>query len=387
MARMPARPERLAGIPGFGIDRVAAAAGSDPAVLRLENLDTDLAPPAGVVEATRAAVGVDEYNSYLPFTGRDDLKHEVSALLRRRSGVAYDPATQVVITCTDGDGLVDALFATTDPGDEVIVTDPVYAGMLNRVRLIGDVPRLVPLHARDGAWRLDIDALRAAVTPRTRALFMMNPSFPTGALLDRNEWDAVVDMCTSRDLWFIYWSLFEGVVFDGAPIVHPAALPGMAERTVIVGAISIEWRMIGWRVGWLAGPEWIAPDLALVHIYNGLTPGGIGMAGAVAALRAPAADLRASVAEWQRRRDAVMQQLEGLPATSPAGTWSLLMDTRALGVDPGDFSVRLIGQGVAATPMTGWGASVADRHIRFVFSNEPVERLQTLGERVRLALA
>lgn len=383
---MPVRPQRLAEIPGFGIDRIAAAAGDDLEVLRLENLDTDLPPPAGVVDATRAAVGVDEYNSYLPFTGRADLKQEVAAHVQRRSGIRYDAAAQVVITCSEGDGLNDALFATTDVGDEVIVTDPVYAGMLNRVRLVGASPQLVPMRVEANAWRLDLDALRSAVTSRTRAVFLMNPSFPTGARLNVAEWNAIAELCVEHDLWLLYWSLFEGVVFDSAPVVHPAALPGMAERTITIGAISAEWRMIGWRVGWLVGPELITPDLALVHIYNGLTPGGIGMAGAVAALRAPPEDLRACIAEWQRRRDVVMEQLDGLPAVNADGGWSLVMDARQLGIEPSDLAVRLIGRKVAATPMTGWGGAVADRHIRFVFSNEPVERLQTLGERLRGAL-
>ncbi len=384
---VPARPQRLAEIPGFGIDQVAAAAGSDPEILRLENLDTDLPPPPGVVEATRAAVGVDEYNSYLPFTGRDDLKAAVAGHVQRRSGVAYDPATQVVITCSDGDGMTDALLATVDAGDEVIVTDPTYAGMINRVRLVGAVPRTVPLGVRDGAWRLDVEALRAAVTPGTRAVFLMNPSFPTGARLNDHEWRAVAELCREHDLWLLYWSFFEGVVYDGAAIVQPAGLDGMAERTITIGTISAEWRMIGWRVGWLVGPPRVAPDLGLVHIYNGLTPGGIGMAGAVAALRAPPDDLRSCVREWQSRRDATLEQLDGLPAVRPDGGWSLVMDTHALGVDPGELSRRLLSHGVAATPMIGWGGPVADRHLRFVFSNEPVERLATLGERVRRALA
>jgi N-succinyldiaminopimelate aminotransferase len=383
---VPARPNRLSEIPGFGIDRVAAAAGSDPEVLRLENLDTDLPPPPGVIEATRAAVGLDEFNSYLPFTGRDDLKAAVAAHLEERGGVAYDPATQVIITCGDGDNLNDALLATTDNGDEVIVTDPVYAGMINRVRLVGARPRVVPMYVSDGAWRLDLEALRAAVGERTRAVFLMNPSFPSGARLNDEEWSAVTALCVEHDLWLVYWSLYEGVVFDGAPIISPTRFPEMAERTIVCGTVSGEWRMIGWRVGWLGGPTEIVPDLALCHIYNGITPGGIGMAGALAALRAPAEDLGACVDEWQRRRDAVLEQLEGLPVTRADGGWSLLMDARELGIEPGELSLRLIEEKVAATPMTGWGGPVADRHIRFVFSNEPVERLELLGDRVRRAL-
>src|SRR6476619_6170720 len=109
------RPTRLADIPGFGIDEVAEAAGDDPEVLRLENLDTDLPVPEGVIEATRRAVGVDEYNSYLPFDGRADLRTAVAAHFERRSGVAVGPA-QITITGGDGDGLNNALNATVDVG-------------------------------------------------------------------------------------------------------------------------------------------------------------------------------------------------------------------------------------------------------------------------------
>jgi len=381
----PRTAARLKDIPGFGIDKVAAAAGADPGVLRLENLDTDLAPPAAAVEATRAAVGRDDANSYLPFTGRDDLKAAVARLLERRSGVPHD-AAQVTITCGDGDNMLDALLAVADPGDEVILTDPVYAGMLNRVRLAAAVPRLVPMRATGGAWRLDLEALAAAAGPRTRAVFLMNPSFPAGARLSEAEWEAVAALCREHDLWLLYWSVMEGIVYDGAPILHPAALDGMAERTVTIGSVSHEWRMIGWRIGWLASPEAIAGDLARVHIYNGLTPGGIAQAGALVALEEPEEALRACVREWQLRRDRVLEQLAGYPVVRPDGGWSLLVDTAAMGIDPAAASDRLLEHRVAATAMHGWGGEVAARHLRIVFSNEPLDRLALLRDRFAAAL-
>jgi N-succinyldiaminopimelate aminotransferase len=200
--------ERLRDIPGFHIDRVAAAAGDDPDVLRLENLDTDLRPPREAVEATRAAVGEDDANSWLPFTGRDDLKEAVAAFVERRGGPRYDGRREIVITCGEGDAMLDALFCLTDPGDEVILTDPTYAGMLNRVRLAGAVPRLVPLGVVDGEWRLDLQALAAAVGERTRVVFMNNASFPSGWVARADERDAIASLCRKRDLWLLYWAGF-----------------------------------------------------------------------------------------------------------------------------------------------------------------------------------
>jgi aspartate/methionine/tyrosine aminotransferase len=379
--------ERLRDIPGFHIDRVAAAAGDDPGVLRLENLDTDLTPPREAVEATRAAVGEDDANSWLPFTGRDDLKEAVAAFVERRGGPRYDGRREIVITCGEGDAMLDALFCLTDPGDEVILTDPTYAGMLNRVRLAGAVPRLVPLGVVDGEWRLDLQALAAAVGERTRVVFMNNASFPSGWVARADEWDAIASLCRKRDLWLLYWAGFEGVLFDGRAVQHPAALPGMRDRTVTIGCPTLEQRMIAWRIGWIVAPGELVNDVSRVHIYNGLVPSAFNQIGTRVALTIADDGLEAANAEWQRRRDETMRQLEGLPAVRAAGGWSLLLDVAALGLDCTAVSDALLEQKVAATPMRGWGGEVADRHVRLVFSNEPVERLVKLGERLRAALA
>lgn len=378
---------RLEDIPGFNIDRVAAAAGDDPDVLRLENLDTDLAPPEEAVEATRAAIGRDEANSWLPFTGQDDLKEAVAAYIERRGGVRYDGRREIVITSGEGDAMLDALFCLTDPGDEVVLTDPTYAGMLNRVRLVGAAPRLVPLHVADGEWRLDLDALPAAVTERTRVVFVNNPSFPSGWVASDEEWEAIAAICRERDLWLLYWGGFEGILFDDRPIRQPAALPRMRDRTVTVGAPSFEQRMIAWRVGWVVAPGALVNDVSRVQIYNGLVPSGFAQVGTRVALGLPDDHLAAANAEYERRRDETLRQLDGLPVVRPAGGWSLLLDVAALGLDCVEVSDRLLGQKVAATPMRGWGGGVASPHVRFVFSNEPVERLHLLGERVHAALA
>lgn len=386
-AVMTVRPARLADVAGFSIDRVAAAAGDDADVLRLENLDTDSPPPREAVEATTAAVDDPSANSYLPFTGRRDLRRAVADRVRARSGVEYDPESEVVITSSDGDGLLDALLAVTDPRDEVIITDPTYAGIVNRVLLAGARPRAVPMRSVEGAWRLDLERLAASVGPATRAIMLQNPSFPSGYLLTDAEWREIARLCVEHDLWLIYWAFMEGIVFDSGAVIHPASYPGMRERTIIVGSVSMEQRMIGWRIGWIVAPAVATSDLSVVHIYNGIVAGGIGQAGALAALTVDDDGLAACVTEWQRRRDTVCEQLRGLPMLAAAGGWSQILDSRALGVEPGALSQALLRHRVAATPMTGWGGPIADRHIRLVFSREPVPRLELLGDRFASALA
>jgi aspartate/methionine/tyrosine aminotransferase len=352
----------------------------------MENLDTDLPPPSAAVAATLAAVGADEANSYLPFVGTDDLRAVVAERLTQRTGQPYEPH-QVVITAGGTEGMFDALLAATDPGDEVVLTDPTYAGMTNRVRLAGAVPRLVPLVLDGGGWKLDLDALRRAAGPRTRAVFIMNPSMPSGAVLTPEAWAAVARICRELDCWLLYNAAMERILYDGREVIHPASLPGMAARTLVIGSMSKEYRMIGWRVGWVAGPAEIMADVGRVHLYNVVTPPGLGQRGAAAALRAPLDDVPAAVAEWERRRDVVIAELDGLLLARAAGGWSMLLDVRAMGHDSFAASRLLLERGlVAATPMRDWGEQNGDRFVRLVFSNEPVARLRGLGERVRRSL-
>ncbi|HEX2714963.1 MAG TPA: pyridoxal phosphate-dependent aminotransferase [Candidatus Acidoferrales bacterium] len=379
--------KRLANIPGFSIDLVAAAAGNDPEVLRLENLDTDLPPPPAAIAATQAAIGRREANSYLPFSGSLELRTAVANRLYPQTGHPYSTA-EVLITCGATEGMLDALLATTDPGDEVILTDPTYAGMINRVRLVGAIPRFAALIVRGNEWRLDMDALRSVVGHRTRVMFIMNPAMPSGAVLNRKEWELIAEICQERSLWLIYNAAMERILFEGRDFLHPAALPGMLERTITIGSVSKEYRMIGWRVGWVVGPETIVSDIARVHIYNVVTPTGIAQAGALAALKTPPDELDPFIAEWQRRRDTVVKQLQGYPIVPAAGGWSLLLSVAEMGLDSFAASRELLERGkVAATPMRDWGQSNSDRFVRLVFSNEPVERLSELRHRVNRAFS
>jgi aspartate/methionine/tyrosine aminotransferase len=145
--------------------------------------------------------------------------------------------------------------------------------------------------------------------------------------------------------------------------------------------------MIGWRVGWMVARADLAPALALTHIYNAVCVSGFGQIGAAAAIRLGDDDVRQAVAEWERRHQELARQCEGLPLTPAHGGWCALFDADASGFDASELSRRLLAHEVAATPMTAWGDRVAPRYVRLVFSNEPVERLALLGDRLRSALA
>ena len=381
---------RLAGMAGIGVDRMGSLAdqSQDGALLRLENLDTDLRPPPGVEEATRQAVAEDDANSYLPFLGADSLRQAAAALVSRLSGVEYDWRHSTIVSAGGLNGILNALLALLEPGDEVILTDPIYIGLVNRVRLAGGVPVFAPYQIEDGVWRLDRERLRQAVTAKTKVLLMMSPSMPTGAVFTRQDWDSICKTCREADAWLLYDSAMERILFDGLDSLHPAAFPGMVQRTITVGAVSKEYRMIGWRIGWIVAPPAIIDDIGLVSISNVVCPVGIAQAAATVALQAPDTDIAAASAEWQNRRDTVLQELEGFPIVKPQGGWSMLLDVSGFGLTGAQASQRLLEKGkIAATAMTGWGSERSARFVRFVFSNEPVRRLRGLRERVEAALS
>jgi aspartate/methionine/tyrosine aminotransferase len=388
MATELKRPARLAGMAGIGVDRMGALADATGRrdILRFENLDTDVPPPDVAMRITGEAARSDDDNSYLPFVGQVGLRRAVAEHAGRLSGVAYDE-NQVLISAGGLSGILNVLLALVDAGDEVVLTDPTYSGLLNRVRLAGGVPRLVPLLPGPDGWTLDRDALRKSVSRRTRMLLLMSPAMPSGAVLTREDWRAVAEVADAADALLLYDAAMERILYDGRAPLHPASIDGLAARTITVGAASKELRMIGWRVGWIVAPKPLIPDLALVNLSNVVVPVGIAQRAVAAALQAPADDIRSAVATWEGRRDALLGELAGLPVVKPAGGWSMLLHTAALGFSGAEASQRLFERaGVAATPMEGWGERHGAGWLRFVFANEPAERIRGCGARIRAAL-
>ena len=376
---------RLAHIPGIGVnvmgDRADAVA--DPSMLRMENLDTDLRPPGVALERTRLAVDEDEANSYLPFEGHHELRAAAAAHVTRVSGRAYDAGTECVSVAGGLNGILNTLLAICEPGSEVVLSDPIYAGLVNRVRLAGAVPVHVPAIPTVDGWRTDPERLAAAVGPNTAAVLLMGPAMPTGLVLDGSHLDALAEPVQRHGSWVLYDAAMERIRFDDRPPAHPASHPGLADRVITVGSASKELRMIGWRVGWVVAPATILADIALVGMTNVVCQVGLAQQAVAAALDAPdaAVDVAAATATWRARCELVVEQLTDFPVVRPDGGWSLLIDTTELGLSPSEASQRLFHHGrVAATPMDGWGPS-GERYLRLVFANEPVERLGDLRER------
>jgi N-succinyldiaminopimelate aminotransferase len=378
---------RTATMTPIGVERMGdqADALADPSVLRLENLDTDLLPPAPALDATLAAVRDDDANSYLPFFGHDRLRRAATALVERTAGLAdgrYDWRRQCFISAGGLSGILNVLLALIEPGDEVVLTSPTYVGLINRVRLAGGAPRFIRLVPGATGWRVDLDSIAAAVTRKTRAFLMMSPSMPSGAVFERDEWAAINNACVEANAWMIYDSAMERLLFDGAPHWHPASFDGMFERTVTIGAASKEYRMIGWRVGWIVCPPAAAEAIGRVAISNVVCAVGIAQQAAAVAIEAPDDGIAACVATWQQRHNLLLRELSPSFRVIPAsGGWSLLIDFGARGITGAQASAALLPQGVAATSMENWGEADSARYLRLVYANEPIERLQGVARR------
>jgi N-succinyldiaminopimelate aminotransferase len=385
---------RMAGIPRIGLDIMGDQADTkEGSPFRLENADSDIPPPRNVLHATREAVGVDRYNSWLPLTGLRHLRSAISDALAREMSLDHDPDTQVLITNGAQEGMTSVLLALLDPGDEVITFEPAYSGIINRIRLTHGVPRFVPLVEEEG-WRVDLDALRASVSDRTKAIVFNATNMPTGVIHTPEEIQAMADLAREHDLWVVNSAVSRRTVFDGGTAQAIATLPGMQERTVVVDGVSKDFNMTAWRVGWVTGPAPAVEYVARAHVYNGTVTGGFQQAGVVELLRdehAMADDLRARVGELQRRRDVVVDAIrgtDGLSCVAPDGGWWMLVDHRDIEPDDSRLAQYLLDEvNVAVTPMGTWGPSTAVGHVRIIFSNESVDRLVEATSLIREAVA
>ena len=360
---------------------------SDPEMLRLENLDTDLRPPQSAVDFTKRAVDDDEANSYLPFFGLNPLRKSATALVERQSGQTYNWKTECVIGAGGMSGILNVLLATLEPGDEVLLTDPIYVGLINRVRLAGGVPKFVPLIPSPEGWRLDMEALEKIAPEPVKVALLMSPAMPTGCVFTKDEWGALTNFCKLANCWLIDDTAMERILYNDQPAIHPASFSGMRDKVITCGAVTKEYRMIGWRVGWAVGPAEIMADVMRVSISNVVCQTGIAMGAAAAAIKDPNDGIETSVEEWKRRRDVAVEELKDFDVIPPDGGWSFLVDVSPLDMDAPTASKRLLDKGkIATTPMVNWGSKNSTRYVRIVFSNEPVERLKGLGKRFKDSL-
>ena len=246
-------------------------------------------------------------------------------------------------------------LALLDPGDEIIMPDPYYFSYEDAIRYAGGRLVTVPT-TRSNNFEPDPDDIAAAITPRTKALVLLTPNNPTGAVFSRATLQGIADLAVKRDLLVVSDELYEKLVFDGAQHISLASLPGMGDRTVTINGFSKNYRMTGWRVGYMAGPApLIAASLEIKHM---LTICALSQHAALAALTGPQDSLAEALQIYTERRAAFTRGLDavGIPYFEPAGTFYVFADISGSGLTSDEFCLRLLREGaVFAYPGTHFG--------------------------------
>jgi N-succinyldiaminopimelate aminotransferase len=329
--------------------------------------------PAGAVEAAVAALRSGR-NQYPPGPGFPELREAVAAHQARHYGLDLDPASEVVVTAGATEAIAAAVLALVNPGDEMVVLEPYYDSYVACIEMAGGVRRPVTLRAPD--FRLDVDALRAAVTPRTTSILLNTPHNPTGAVLNRDELQAVADVAIEHDLVVVTDEVYEHLLFDGRAHVPICTLPGMWDRTITISSAGKTFSFTGWKVGWVTGPaDLVATVMAAKQwlTFSNAAPLQPAVAHALEHESSYYTDL---AAELQDKRDLLCEGLSKLDVDvhRPEGTYFVLTDVRRYGHRDGlSFCLSLPERaGVVAIPTQGFYDDLDEgRHlVRWAFCKE-----------------
>ncbi|MGW2442878.1 pyridoxal phosphate-dependent aminotransferase [Streptomyces sp. NPDC001675] len=348
--------------------------------------DTD--GPEEIREAAVRALRDGRGNQYPPGPGVPELRTAIAAHQLRRYGLAYDPDTEVLVTAGATEAIAASLLALLEPGDEVVALEPYYDSYAASIAMAGGRRVPVTLRPHDGAFRLDLDELRAAVTDRTRLLLINTPHNPTGTVLPRAELAAVAELAVERDLLVVTDEVYEHLVFDDAEHTPLATFPGMRERTVTIGSAGKTYSFTGWKVGWVtAAPELVAAVRSAKQFLTYVSAGPFQYAVAEA-LALPDSYYEDFRRDMRTRRDILAEGLvqAGFEVFRPAGTYFVTTDIRPLGEKDGFAFCRALPEraGVVAIPNAVFydDREAGAPFVRFAFCKR-AEVLREAAERLR----
>jgi aminotransferase len=340
---------------------------------------------------TRAAIASLEAGAthYTANGGMLELRELIAADLLARHGVTYEPRTELIITVGASEAVDASLRAICDPGDEVIYHEPCFVAYAPCITLAGGVPVAVSTTAQSD-FQVTAEMIEAAVTPRTKALFLGYPNNPTGAVLDRSKLEAIAEVVERHDVLVITDEIYERLVYGGHEHVAFSALPGMRERTVLIGGFSKSYAMTGWRIGYVAAPAEIMSGIAKVHQYGIMCAPTPAQFAAIEALRSGEPFVRVMHDEYDRRRRLMTDRFNemGLACFEPRGAFYCFPRvTEATGLDDETFAQALLNEEhVAVVPGSAFGASGAG-HVRACYATayedlvEAMDRIERFVKR------
>jgi len=372
---------RVREVPPSGIRKFFEIVATMTDVISLGIGEPDFDTPRSIIEA-----GVESLREgrthYTSNYGTLELRKALAAHLQRLYGVEYDPKTELLITVGASEAVDLALRATCDPGDEVILHEPCYVAYVPAIVFAGGTTVHVSTRFEDD-FALDPAAVEAAITPRTKALFLGYPCNPTGAVLPPEVQDELAAIAERHDLLVYSDEIYDRLAYGSYRHRAFSALPGMRERTILMGGFSKAYAMTGWRIGWLAAPAPIVEGILKIHQYTIMTAPTVAQDAALVALVDGEPDVARMLAEYDRRRRLVVDAFNamGLETFEPRGAFYAFPRITSTGLDGETFSRRLLEEEhVAVIPGSAFGASGAE-HVRACYATS-YERLEEAMTRI-----
>ncbi len=348
--------ERVATLKPSGIRKFFDIVATMKDVISLGIGEPDFSTPEPIMQAGMHSLQRGETH-YTSNAGVLELRQELAGHLQRLYGVVYDPLSEIVITVGVSEALYLALTAILEPGEEVLIPTPCFVAYQAEVILAGGVPVEIPSRVEDN-FQPNLEALSAAVTPRTKAILVGYPNNPTGAVASRETLQEVLNIAERHDLIVISDEIYDQLVYDWQHVSF-ASLPGAWDRTLTLGGFSKDYAMTGWRIGFAAAPADILKGLLRIHQYTIMSAPTMAQSAALEALRSGKPYVEQMVAEYDRRRRLIVSGLNrlGLPTFEPRGAFYAFPNTLVTGMDEETFSTRLLEEErVAVVPGSAFGA-------------------------------
>ncbi|MBQ18081.1 MAG: aminotransferase class I/II [Planctomycetaceae bacterium] len=332
----------------------------------------DLPTPTHIVEAAEQALRAGR-TGYPDNRGESSLREAVSRAIVRRGGPAYSADDEILITTGATLGLYAALGAILDPGDEVLLPEPVYDAYVSAVVQLGAAPCPVPATRIDGRFSWDPNRVADACHSRTRALLVNSPWNPTGTVLTPAEWESLIEIADRHDLFLISDEIYETICYDGHTHVTPAALSDAARRrTILVNSLSKTYSMTGWRVGFCAAPADVISAMFLVLQQSSRGPATFVQDAAVAALDGPQDCVERMTTEYARRRELVLSRLADIPGVEllrPEGGFFAMADVGSLGSSSNQIRRALLNDHAVVVMHGGAYGPSAEGTLRISFAS------------------
>ncbi len=381
---------RMSAVPFSGIRKIFQAAvelereGKD--VIHLEVGRPDFDTPEHIKEAAKQALD-EGFVHYTSNYGTPELREAIAEKLLKENGIQIDPENEVVVTVGANEAILMAMLALLDPGDEVLIPDPIWLHYFYCAQLAEAKPVHVPLR-EENKFQIDPSDLEQAITPKSKMIVVNTPHNPSGAVLGMKTLEAIAQIAIEHDLLVLSDEIYEKIIYDDVEHHSMASLPGMADRTLTVNGFSKAYSMTGWRLGYVAGRKNLVDSLIRVHQYSATCATSFAQKGAVAAYRGSQDKVHDMLNEFDHRRRFLIEALEdieGVSCVRPEGAFYVFPSVKKLGVPDETLANYLLQKAnVALVPGSAFG-EYGQGYLRLSYANS-YQNIERAMERIKKAL-